>query len=284
MSQNTQNKWMVVTGANTGIGEVTALELARGGALVTLACRNEDRARAAMERIRAEVPAAQLEFLALDLGDLGAVRQSVTELLARREQPIDVLVNNAGLAGLRGKTADGFEIQFGVNHLGHFLWTLLLLDRIRQAPEPRVVNVASRAHTRVKGGIPWERLREETLSSSGWPEYCVSKLCNVLFTRELAGRCPDVRTYAVHPGVVASDIWRRVPGPLRWLMKLFMITNEQGAMTTLHCATSEQAAEHSGLYWDKSALKRAHRLGRDDALAEELWRRSEAWVGLEPSA
>lgn len=276
----------LVTGANTGIGEVTARELARAGAHVTLACRTESKANAAMDRIRAEVPGAQLSFLALDLSDLDAVRASAEAYLARDEGPLHLLVNNAGLAGAIGVTQQGFELHFGVNHLGHFLFTLLLLERVKAAGAARIVNVASRAHTRTKPGIDWPAQQARTATRTGFPEYCVSKLCNVLFTRELARRLAasgveGVDVYALHPGVVASDVWRRVPWPARSIVKAFMITNEEGALTSLHCATAPSAAGQTGLYWDKCKVKKAHKNALDDALASELWQRSLAWTGLE---
>jgi len=280
-----KGKVVLVTGANTGIGEVTARELAGAGAKVWLACRNEGRANEAMERIRAVHPAADLHFLALDLGDLNAVRVAADTFL-ESEDRLDVLIDNAGLAGQRGETAQGFELAFGVNHLGHFLLTEqlrpLLVESGTEAEPSRIVIVASRAHTRVnpKKGIDWAALEQPTKTVSGFPEYSVSKLANVLHAKALARRLEGqpVRVYALHPGVVASDVWRKVPWPFRSLMKLFMITNEEGARTTLHCATSTEVAGDSGLYYDECAPKEASALARDEALQEELWRRSEEWI------
>lgn len=268
----------VVTGANTGIGKVTALELARAGADVTIACRNQAKAEAAMADIRAAVPAAKLSFLALDLGDLTKVRAAAAELLGRDDRPIDLLINNAGLAGAKGVTADGFEMHFGVNHLGHFLWTHLLLDRVKAAAAPRIVNVASRAHYKAPG-IEWAAQTQPTASTTGFPEYCVSKLCNVLFSAELSRREPEIPVFSLHPGVIASDVWRAVPFPLRGLIKLFMISVEEGALTTLHCATDPGAASQTGLYWDSCKPRTPSKLARDTELAAELWRRSEIWAG-----
>lgn len=270
----------VVTGANTGIGKVTARELARMGARVILACRSEERTGPVVEAIRSESGPEAADFVALDLGDLGSVRACAEGLLAR-DLPVHVLINNAGLAGQRGQTKDGFELAFGVNHLGHFLLTALLRERIEASAPARIVTVASQAHYRVKK-IDWEALRRPTRSVTGIPEYGVSKLCNVLFSAELSRRIavPDVSTYAVHPGVVASDVWRRVPWPFRSLMKMTMISNEEGAETSLHCATSPELAERTGLYWDECRPKEPSALAKDESLAAELWRRSEAWAGL----
>jgi NAD(P)-dependent dehydrogenase (short-subunit alcohol dehydrogenase family) len=187
-------------------------------------------------------------------------------------------VNNAGLAGQRGVTADGFELAFGTNHLGHFLFTTLLLDRIRESAPARIVTVASHSHYRATG-FDWEAIRAPTQSLAGIREYEVSKLANVLHSAELGRRLAGsgVATYALHPGVIASDIWRRIPWPLRSLATVFMKSNEEGAKTTLHCALGDVAAQ-SGLYWANGAPRKPSRLARDEAIAAELWRRSEELV------
>ncbi len=283
MDTASSSRVAIVTGANTGIGEVTARELARQGYVVFLACRSAAKAAEAKARMVAAVPSAAVELLPLDLASLEAVRQSAEDFLARG-LPLHVLVNNAGLAGQKGQTRDGFELAFGVNHLGHFLFTRLLEARLKEtaaaAGGARIVNVASRAHTRVRGGIDWDALRKPTRTSTGFPEYGVSKLCNVLFSAEHAERLSGtgVTTYALHPGVVASDVWREVPWPLRSVIKLWMITNEEGANTQLHCATAPERAHETGLYYDECAPKEPSRLGRDEALRRALWARSEEWT------
>ena len=277
-------KVCMVTGANTGIGKVTALELARAGAHVVLACRSKDKASAAMAEIEAQVEGAQLTFLALDLGSLSSVRAAVARFEAL-DLPLHVLVNNAGLAGQTGETEDGFELAFGVNHLGHFLWTELLVPKLEASAPSRVVIVASKAHYGAEA-IDWDALRRPTATTTGFPEYQVSKLCNVLHGRALARRFADkgsdVWVCSLHPGVVASDIWRGVPWPFRGVMKLFMVSNEEGAMTSLHCATTGLLAD-SGSYYDSSKPRRPSKLAQDDALGEQLWQRSAAWAGLESS-
>lgn len=271
-----KGKLAVITGANTGIGKVTAREIAKAGARVILACRSEDKARAAMAEIEAAVPDAQLEFLKLDLSTLVSVREAAQSLVTRGE-PIHLLINNAGLAGAKGLTTEGFELHFGVNHLGHHLWTQLLRPIL--ANGGRVVCVASRAHRRSKG-LDFDTFKQPTASRTGFPEYCDSKLANVLFVRKLAMELADrnIDVYGLHPGVVASDIWRRLPWPIRPLATMFMITNEQGAATSIHCATASSAKGQTGLYWDKCEAVPPHALGQDDAVMEELWRRSEEWT------
>ena len=268
----------LVTGANTGIGLVTARELARRGAHVFIACRSAARAQPALDDIRSASGNPQVEALALDLGDFASVRRCASTFLALG-LPLHLLVNNAGLAGSRGFTASGFELAFGVNHMGHFLLTQLLLERLRASAPARIVTVASRAHTRTDG-IDWDALRLPTRTRTAIHEYAVSKLANVWFSAELGRRMAGsgVTTYALHPGVVASDVWRSVPWPFRSLIKLRMISTEEGAKTSLYCATAPECAGETGLYYDRCRVRPASTLGQDSTLAQELWRRSEAWL------
>lgn len=275
------SKTFIVTGANTGIGKVTARELARTGARVILANRSKAKTDAVLEEIRRDVAGAQVEYAELDLSDLASVRACAKALLAR-DLPIHGLVNNAGVGGHRGVTKDGFEVHFGTNHLGHYLFTRLLLDRIIASAPARIVNVASASHYQAKS-IDWGAVQQPTKALTGMPEYAVSKLANVLFTKELARRLEGthVTVYAVHPGVVATDVWRRVPGPVRWVMKQFMITPEKGAEASLRCATAPELAGETGKYYDVGGKeKRPNRVADDVELARTLWMKSAEWTGL----
>lgn len=279
MAQDTslKGRTVLITGANTGIGLATAEVLAARGARVWLGCRSEERARPVLERLRAS--GGDVEILSIDLADLASVRAAAGRFLATGE-PLHVLINNAGVAGRRELTPQGFELTFGTNHLGPFLLTTLLLDRLRASAPARIVNVASQAHYQAKA-IDWDALRQPASTLAGLSEYAVSKLCNVLFTRELARRLEGsgVTTYALHPGVIASDIWREVPFLLRPLIKLFMRSNEAGARTSLKCATAPELASSTGRYYDENGVEReSSRLAQDAVLASELWARSEAWV------
>jgi retinol dehydrogenase 12 len=188
-----------------------------------------------------------------------------------------VLINNAGVAGRRGLTKDGFELMFGVNHLGHFAFTAALLDCLTSSGA-RIVNVASDAHYAAKG-VNFDQLRRPARGITGMPEYAVSKLCNVLYTQELARRLAGtgVTSYSLHPGVVASDIWRRVPWPVRPLVTRRMLTVDQGAQTSLYCATSPELAMVSGRYYDNCAEREPSPVATAE-LARQLWEHSEAWV------
>jgi NAD(P)-dependent dehydrogenase (short-subunit alcohol dehydrogenase family) len=274
-----EGKFVVVTGANTGIGAATAKELAGRGAEVVLACRSRDKTEPVLGAIRAA--SGRAEFAELNLGSFASVRACADALVAKK-RPIDVLLNNAGVAGQRGATADGFELAFGTNHLGHFLLTLLLMPLLKAAKVARIVNVSSASHYQATG-MNFDEVRRPTRTVTGLPEYAVSKLANVLFTNELARRLggSGVRSYAVHPGTVASDAWRRIPWPLRELMKLAMITNEEGARTSVFCATSPDVAEQSGLYYDKERVKTPSKLAQDAELARALWEKSVAWTGVD---
>lgn len=271
-------KVAIVTGANSGIGRITARELAKQGAHVFLACRNEGKTRPVVDEIKAAAGHDRVEYLPLDLADFGSIRRSA-ELFLARDLPLHLLVNNAGLAGQRGLTPAGFELAFGVDHVGPFLFTNLLLDRLRASAPARIVNVASRAHVRARG-IDFEAVRKPTRYPAGLPEYSVAKLANVLFSAELARRLEGtgVTTYALHPGVVATDIWRSIPAPFAGLVKLFMITEEEGAKTSLHCSTAPELASETGLYYDACKVKAPSKVAQDRALAAELWTRSEAWT------
>lgn len=282
MAQDLAGKTYIVTGANTGIGKVTAKELARRGARVVLACRSKSKTEPVIEEIKQETGNQQVDFVALDLSDLKSVRACAEQLLAK-EPKIHGLINNAGLVAKRGaKTVDGYQMTFGTNHLGHYLLTRLLLDRMTQTGEARIVNVASHSHYRAKD-IDWAAVTRANQTIVGMKEYEVSKLANVLFTKELARRLEGskVTAYAVHPGTVATDVWRRVPPPFRWIMKKWMITPEEGATSTLVCATDPDLAAQTGRYYTVGGKeKRPNKVADDTQLASALWTKSAEWTGL----
>ncbi|XP_054861634.1 dehydrogenase/reductase SDR family member 13-like isoform X4 [Amphiprion ocellaris] len=256
-------KTAVVTGANTGIGKTTAMDLARRGAKVILACRDRRRAEAAVQEIIQETGNQQVIFMQLDLASLQSVRSFADNFL-KSESRLDLLINNAGLIS-DGKTEDGFGMIFGVNHLGHFLLTVLLLDRLKASGPSRVVNVSSGAHK--QGKVDFNCLTTHKDSSLGssyfqlYQKYCNSKLCNILFTYELAKRLQgsDVTCYSLHPAADADS----------------------GAQTSLHCAL-EPGIEHlSGHYFTQCApLTTIDPKARDDATSRKLWELSQTFCGL----
>jgi dehydrogenase/reductase SDR family protein 13 len=273
----------IITGPYSGIGRVTARNLASRGAALVLAGRSIEQCRSLAAELSRSGEPDRIEVLALDLADFVSVRAAAEQVLARGGR-VDGLINNAGVAGSRGVTRDGFELAFGVNHLGHFLFTRLLEARLRESAPSRVVNVASEAHRRIDG-IDFEAVRRLTRTRTGLHEYGVSKLCNILFAREIARRWSGsgITAYALHPGVIATDIWRSVPRPLRGLLTFWMKTPEEGAATSISCTTDLALANVNGRYFINQREVNPNRAARDDGLAARLWDESERMVGLSVS-
>ena len=279
MTDDLQDRTFFVTGANSGIGRAMVEALAARGGHVVLAARSEQRTRPVLDGIRAQRPSAAVEFLHVDVSDLASVRRAAATYLATG-RPLDVLVNNAGVGGTNGLSADGFDLTYATNHIGPFLLTSLLLPAIERAPQGRIVNVSSIGHMQVKR-IDWTLLERRTEPrKSGFLDYGITKLMNILHAKELARRLAStpVTTYALHPGGVKSNIWRALPAPVQWGIKLFLISNEEGARTQLYCATAPELAGVSGRYYDKSREVPPSRLAEDPALARELWTRTEGAI------
>lgn len=273
---------IVVTGASAGIGEAAAVELARRGATVVPAGRDERRLQRVADRIReaGSSPAERPERA--DFASFDEVRALASRLLERFER-VDVLVNNAGAVyGRRELSADGHELTFAVNHLAPFLLTNLLLDRLRASAPARVVTTSSAAHA--GGLIDLDDLELER-SWSSWKAYCNSKLANVLFTRELAKRLEGGQVVAncLHPGVIRSRLGRNMGAVIRsgWgIARLFFASPRSGASTIVHLAASPEGGETSGAYFVNSRPQAVVGQAADDFFAAELWRRSEEMVGL----
>lgn len=285
-----QGKVAVVTGANSGIGKETARALAHAGATVVITTRDEAKGRAAMEEVGGDV-----HLVVLDLSSLASVRAAAEELLGRWSR-LDVLVNNAGaVIGERRLTADGFELTLGANHLGPFLLTNLLLDRLTASAPARVVNVASTAHTGA-ARVDLEAMADGSSAGrySAMGTYAESKLANILFTRELARRTAGtgVSTFAVHPGVVRSGFGfgdgNRLMTFAVVAVRPFLISARAGAAASLFCATAPGLEDRSGGYFQRKLLgsygpvveAQPTSAGRDDAAAAALWERSAELVGL----
>lgn len=277
--QDLAGRTFMVTGANSGIGRAMVDALAARGGHVVLACRSEERTRPVLEVLRQRYPRAPAEFLPLDLADLDSVHAAATRFIATGAD-LHVLVNNAGIAGTYGVSRQGFDLTYATNHIGPFLLTSLLLPRLRQQQTARIVNVSSRAHEMARR-IDWAMLERRSFPRrSGFSDYAATKLMNVLHARELARRLEGtgVTTYAVHPGAVASNVWRALPAAAQWFLKLFMLSNEEGARTPLLCAAAPQLAGVSGRYYDKGREAMASALANDAGLAQELWQRTEAAI------
>jgi NAD(P)-dependent dehydrogenase (short-subunit alcohol dehydrogenase family) len=291
-----RGRTVIVTGANSGIGFHTARVLAEKGAHVILACRDDKRAADAVARIRAKAPSASVESMSLDLSSLASVRAFARDFLARGVA-LDLLINNAGVMAPseRRTTADGFELQIGTNHLGHFALTSLLFPALAKSRGARVVNVASLAHRSA-------RIRFDDLQSdkrySAWGAYGQSKLANLLFTLELQKRATaaglDLLVVAAHPGFSATSLQQNgfnLAKPTlsgRFLVKVtpyFSQSDEAGAWPTLLAATG--AVAPNGYYGPTRMFEtlgapdaaRKSRRAQDDVAAAELWRRSEEAIG-----
>lgn len=270
----------LVTGANTGIGKATAAALAAQGATVVLACRSEAKATPVVDELVRSTDNGSVELLTLDLADLASVRRAAGVFL-ERDRPLHLLVNNAGVCGQRGLTTDGFEVTFGVNHLGHFLLTTLVLPRLIDSAPARIINVASGSHNGPKG-INWKALRRPAGSVLGLREYGVSKLCNVLFTLELADRLDPaaVSAFSGNPGPVATDLFRHSPRVVYEVFRRLWHPRApaEGAAPILYAATHIGLEASSGAYLDPDCQPRPPSAVATAALRRELWDRSEAWI------
>lgn len=297
-------KTCLVTGATAGIGEVTALELARRGARVVIVGRNRQRCEATVASIRRETGNPAVEFIAADLSSHAEVQRVAREFLERHDR-LDVLVNNAGaLFALRQESVDGIEMTLSLNHVACFLLTNLLLDTLKKSAPARIVNVSSRAHEDVKGfdfddpqaknGPRSRRYGRSEFASlmysltmpwahPGFEQYAQSKLANLLFTYELARRLEGtgVTVNALHPGFVATR-FTNGNGTLGWFMRLwsrlFGISAAEGAKTSIYLACTPEVAEVTGQYFVKEKPVLSSSASRDANAAERLWRLSEEWT------
>ncbi|KAM9332092.1 retinol dehydrogenase 12-like [Pholidichthys leucotaenia] len=274
-TERLEGKTVVITGANTGIGKETAIDLARrGAAKVIIACRDMEKAQAAVKDIIESSGNQNVVCMKLDLADCKSIRE-FAEAINRDEPKLHILINNAGVMVCPyGKTADGFEMQIGVNHMGHFLLTYLLLDLVKRSAPARIINVSSMAHSFISAVN-----LDDINSEKGYDKnkaYAQSKLANVLFTRSLAKRLEGtgVTTYSLHPGVVQTELWRHLSGPQQFFLKIakpFTKTSVDGAQTTIYCAVEPSLEKESGGYYSDCAPATPSSAGRNDQMAEKLW-------------
>jgi NAD(P)-dependent dehydrogenase (short-subunit alcohol dehydrogenase family) len=275
-----RGKTIVITGATSGIGQVAAEKLAVMGGRIVLVARDKERAEAALTRLREVGPELAHAVHFADLSLMAETRRVAAEIAAA-EPRIDVLINNAGaIFGKRLETAEGLERAFALNHMSYFLMTAGLRDRLVATPNSRIVNVASGAHR--SGHIDFGDL-QRAKNYKPYPVYGTTKLCNVLFTRELARRLvgTEVTANCLHPGFVATRFGDQ-SGPLYAIgvriAKLGAISQEKGAQTTIYLASSPDVAGVSGKYFDKCAPATPSREAQDDAIAKRLWGESEKFA------
>lgn len=277
-------KTVLVTGGGEGIGRETAADLARRGARVIIAARNLTKLTEAAEYIRRTASSDNVVIKQLDLASLASVRAFAADIMAS-EASLHILINNAGVMRTPyTKTQDGFEMQFGVNHLGHFLLTNLLLGMLKASAPSRVVVVSSRAHFRCS--LDFDDLMGDKGYDPG-AAYCKSKLANVLFAKELANRLggTGVTAYSLHPGVIGTGLQQHLPAYVRLLSNSFVgrfiqKTPEQGAQTTIHCAVCPDLEQSSGAYFSDCAVVEPSKAALDQDAATRLWMESERLVGL----
>jgi len=282
-----KDKIVLITGANSGIGKETTRALAKKGATIVMACRNLERAESVCEMIKAESGNTNIEVMKLDLASLKSIRNFTQEFSARY-QKLNVLINNAGTFCMkREETEDGFEKTIAINHLAPFLLTYELLPILEKTSEARIINVGSDAH--FSGDLDLDDLHFKRRKYSGFKAYASSRLATIFFTQELAQRVKekDVTVNALHPGHVDTNMWNIWQPPRRWyhsllirLMKLFLISAEEGAQTSIYLASSEEVKGITGKCFTKKKLKAVSKKCSDFKLQKELWELSERLTGI----
>lgn len=269
-----KDKICLITGANSGIGKITARALARKGAHIIMLCRNGEKAEKAKEEI---VKATKNEAIEIFLADLAHQEQihRVAEEIKQKHAKIDVLINNAGFIAksYREITQDGLEITFAVNHMAYFMLTNLLIKPIKASPRGRIINVSSEAHR--YASLDWNNLQLQR-GYSNLKAYGISKLCNILFTRELAKRLDDsyVTTNCLHPGGVATNFALESEGFMKYIFQFarpFLLSPEQGADTSIFLASNPEVGDITGEYFIKRHVRLPAREARDGLKAKRLW-------------
>ncbi|XP_006640365.2 retinol dehydrogenase 14 [Lepisosteus oculatus] len=273
-------KTVLVTGGNSGIGKETAIALAARGARVIIACRDVQKAEVAMREIKTRSRSLNVSYMELDLANLQSVREFCQTFL-QKEQRLDVLINNAGMPSVLGWTDDRFSMCFGVNHLGHFLLTSLLLNRLKECAPSRVITLTSSVYK-------YQKLDFQDLNYNVIPffTFCRSKLANIYFTQELSRLMEGkgVTAYAVHPGFVQSNwtcyfsiLFRIV---MQVIMYMFFVSCEVGAQTVIYCAVSDDVLQYSGSFFSDCQPTPLRPFARDAGVAKKLWEASERMVKL----
>lgn len=270
-----KDKVCIVTGGNTGIGKATVEGLAKLGATVVIACRDVARGQRALDEVAASTGSRTLHVLQLDLASLASVRAFAAAFTAKFSR-LDVLIENAGvMTRKRELTVDGFEMDFGVNHVGHFLLTDLLLPLLRASAPSRIVVVSSALHS--SGKLDFADLTMARRWSGAYPR---SKLANMLFVRALSRRLQGSKVVVngLHPGVIATELARDYPALIRLLARWFLKSPAKGARTSLYLATAPEAGTTSGGYFVGARPRRPSAAALDDALAERLWTETERLI------
>ncbi|XP_023668062.1 retinol dehydrogenase 11 [Paramormyrops kingsleyae] len=273
-------KTVLITGGNSGIGKETAVALALRGARVIIACRDPERAAKAVREIKMRSHNMNVLHMHLDLANLRAIREFCKAFL-QKEKRLDILINNAGMPSVLDWTDDNFSMCFGVNHLGHFLLTNLLLGRLKESAPSRIITLTC-------SNYKYQKLDFQDLNYNLLPffTYCRSKLANIYFTQELARLMEGkgVTAYSVHPGYVSSAWTCHYSILFRMLMQvvmfMFFVPCELGAQTVVHCAVADGVTQHSGCYFSDCRPAALRPFAKDPSVAKKLWEASERLVGL----
>ncbi|NDJ53468.1 MAG: SDR family oxidoreductase [Chloroflexi bacterium] len=277
-------KTILITGANSGIGEATARGLAAMGAHILMVARNREKGEAARAGIIERSGNKRVDLLLADLGKLDDIRALAEQVMAK-DIGLDVLINNAAIVPLtRELTKDGLERQFAVNHLAYLRLTLLLLNLLKASAPSRIINLSSILHT--SGNLDFDNLQsEKSYGPAGLQTYNNTKLYNVLFTYELARRIAGsgVTVNAVHPGFLGTNLSRTMPKPLHAVYKAILAGPDRGAKPVIYLASSPEVEEVSGTYFDRLEAKPSSAITYDEALARRLWEVSMARSGLQES-
>ncbi len=274
-----KGKTCLITGANSGIGKVMALEIAKKGANVAMACRNKEKGEAARNAIIKESGNESVELMLADLSSMKQVRKLADEF-KRKHDRLHILINNAALwPTKRIMTSEGLETQFAINHLSHFLLTNLLLDMIKSSAPARIINTSSGLHKRAK--IDFDNLQAEK-NYKHMRVYGQTKLENVLFTKELARRLDGtgVTVNSFTPGMASTNLGRYMSGGAQWFMRHFSKSAEKGASTGVYLATSPEVEGVTGKYFGNSKEMKFNKIADDVGIAKRLWKVSEELAGL----
>ena len=273
---------ILITGGNSGIGKTTAKALSTNKDLIVIASKNNQRVKNAVTEIKSISNHKQVYGMVCDLASFDSVRDFAEEY-TREFGHLDVLINNAGLITDQLQyTKEGFELQFGVNHLGHFLLTQSLIPLLTKSKEPRIINVSSTAHRKAK--INFNSFKGELgpKKYNGMAAYGQSKLANILFTKELARLYPDITSHCLHPGVVSTNIAgknaKKLWGIMWTILSPFMLNARKGAATTVYLANDPGVLKTNGKYFEKQKEKMPSEIARDKELATKLWKVSEQLI------
>jgi NAD(P)-dependent dehydrogenase (short-subunit alcohol dehydrogenase family) len=277
-----QGKTVLITGGNSGLGLHAAGQLAQKGAKVIITARDESKAKKAQQEIQ-NIYHQPVDYLLMDLSDLDSVRKCAAEFNAKYDR-LDVLINNAGLnLSERRETRQGFEYVLGVNHVGPYLFTTLLLDKLKASAPSRIVCLSSAAHVGARKGVDWDDLQRK--KTYGGQTYCQVKLGTIYWVQEMAKRYKEfgITTYAVNPRLVATNFAMDgdTKGIQKWffkLGKLWMLTPDKGANTTVWCASEPGIENLSGQYFQDCAPRKAASSANDENAAKRWWDLSEQWI------